>query len=133
MQNPNIAKLKNEIKTIYNNALHNGLKKAVFLQEKCGIILLKSRKTCTTLIVNLTSNYSYYYTKQSKQITPISVAGTKQNLLPTLTVATKQKTTYILYFLPQNKMHMEIFSTNLSETNQKTAHTRLTYTNTHFK
>lgn len=89
MQNPNIAKLKNEIKTIYNNALHNGLKKAVFLQEKCGIILLKSRKTYTTLIVNLTSNYSYYYTKQSKQITPISVAGTKQNLLPTLTVVTK--------------------------------------------
>ena len=132
MQNPNI-KLKNKIETIYNNALHNGLKKAVFLQEKCGIILLKSRKTHSTVIVNLTSNYSNYYTKQSKQITSISVAETKQNLLLTLTVATKQKTTYILYLLPQNKIHVEIFSTNLSETNQKTAHTRPTYTNTQFK
>ena len=132
MQNPNI-KLKNKIKTIYNNALHNGLKKAVFLQGKCGIILLKSRKTHSTLIVNLTSNYSNYYTKQSKQITSISVAETKQNLLLTLTVATKQKTTYILYLLPQNKIHVEIFSTNLSETKQKTAHTRPTYTNTQFK
>ena len=103
------------------------------MEEKCGIILLKSGKTHTTLIVNLTSNYSNYYTKQSKQITPISVAETKQNLLPTLTIGTKQKTTYILYLLPQNKLHMEIFSTNLSETNQKTAHTRTTYTNTQFK